>query len=129
MTKTASELRYQMRNTAAFIAADVSTLVLIPRLTTKNASGYSTVDGTPRRPQRFRLIDQSSSVVGNEPGRLRSSEGQQRKATHQLLGFDDCEWAVGDYWTDEIGGRYEIDELLPDNGYERRAKVIRYGPQ
>jgi hypothetical protein len=129
MTRGAGELRYQKKNTAAFIAADLSMLALIPAIKTKTASGYTTEDGTPRRLQRFRLIDQSSSVVGNEPGRLRSSEGQQRKAVHQLLALPDVEWAVGDHWADEIGARYEIDELLPANGYEQRAKVIRYGPQ
>jgi hypothetical protein len=34
--------------------------------------------------------------------------------------------AVGDTW--KVGStRYEIMELLPDNGYERRARVMADG--
>jgi|SRR6185312_4580407 len=124
-----SERRIQRKNTDAFIKPVQITISLIPVIKTKTSNGYASVDGEPRAPQVFRLIDQSSTIVGNNPGRLRSSEGQQRKITHQLLGYADCVWEVGDYWTDSIGGRFEIDELLPDNGYERRAKVIRYGKE
>lgn len=124
-----AEQKAQRRNTAAFIAANAIQLELIPRVRVKTASGYSTTDGAPRAAQFFRLIDQSS-IVGNIPGRLRSSEGEQRKITYQLLGYWDALWAVGDHWVDTAtGARFEIDELLPDNGYERRAKVIRYGPE
>lgn len=125
----ATELRAQRRNTAAFIAANAIVLELLPRIRTKTGSGYTTTYGDPRPAQFFRLID-LSSIVGNIPGRLRSSEGEQRKITHQLLGYWDCVMEVGDKWVDVVtGARYEIDELMPDNGYERRAKVIRYGPE
>jgi hypothetical protein len=113
--------------TQSFVGANSITLALIPVLKTKTGTGHTTVDGTPRAVQTFRLIDQSTEIVGNTPGRLRSSDGQNRKITHMLLGFWDAAMEAGDYWLDASGARYEIDEMLPDNGYERRAKVIRYG--
>lgn len=122
----ATEILLQKRATALFIAANPLALALTPVTRVKTGTGFSQTPGTPRPTQTFRLIDQSSVVVGNEPGRLRSSEGQERKITHQLLGTFDCEMAVMDFWLSP-GARYEIDEILPDNGYERRAKVIRYG--
>lgn len=125
----AAELRAQRRQTAGFIAANAMQLELLPRIRTKTASGYSTTYGDPRPAQYFRLVDQSTTFLGNVPGRLRSSEGEQRKITHQLVGYWDAQVEVGDKWVDALGARYEVDEILPDNGYERRAKVIRYGPE
>lgn len=123
-----AERRAQRRNTQAFIASRAFCIALIPSIKTKTASGYTTSAGEPRREQFFALIDQSTTY-GNVPGKLRSSEAGQRKIDHQLLGYWDADMEVGDHWDDGRGGRYEIDEMLPDNGYERRAKVIRYGSQ
>lgn len=120
-----TERRAQRGVTTRFIAANPSFIVLIPIVQTKTGDGYTTADGEARDEQIFRLVDQSTEL-GNLPGRLRSSNGQERKATHQLVGYFDAVFAAGDHWFDETG-RYEVDEILPDNGYERRAKVIRYG--
>lgn len=123
-----AEVRVNRRNTAAMIAANASCIALIPVVKTKGPNGYTSVDGDPRPEQFFRVIDQSTTY-GNIPGKLRSSEGQERKITHQLLGYYDCTMELGDYWVDDLGARYEIDEVLPYNRYEQRAKVIRYGKQ
>lgn len=123
-----AELRAKRKQTSSFIAAGPLSVTLTPSKRTKTPTGYTSVAGTPRPAQRMRLIDQSTTLVGNTPGRLRSAMGEERKITHQLLGEYDALMAVGDFWLDG-GARYEIDELLPDNGYERRAKVIRYGSE
>lgn len=123
---TVAELRAKRRQTSAFIAAQPTTIALIPVSKAKTASGgVVTAQVTPRAEQTLRLIDQSTAG-GNLPGILRAGDGQQRKITHQLLGAYDAVMAVGDFWMDG-NARLEILELLPFNGYERRAMVTRYG--
>ena len=121
-----SELAVNRRNTAAFIAARPLSLVLIPQIRTKTASGgFLYVPGTPRAEQTLRLIEQASAY-GNSPGLLQASDGKQRRVQYQLLGAYDAVIGVYDYWEAD-GKRFEVAELLPFNGYERRGQVIQYG--
>ena len=116
------------RNTARFIAANPSNIRLIPRVRVKDANGMAWVDETPRPLQTVRLIDQSGSVrpfPGIVPTALPG--GSQRKVEFLLLGKYDAQVRIGDYWTDLQGVRWEIEELLPYNGYEVRATVVRFG--
>lgn len=123
-----SELSVNRRNTEAFIAARPTNIALIPVSTTQTASGgIAKADLPARATQTFRLIEQTSTT-GNNPGRIAASDGHQLKITWQLLGTYDSQMAVGDHWTDAPGAGYQIQELLPDNGYERRARVVAYGP-
>lgn len=122
-----SELRVNRFNTVRFIAARPIAVVLTPVLKVKTSTGgFRYEDLSERASQVFRLIDQNSAT-GNTPGMLTAIDGRQLKVWSQLLGSYDSEMAVGDHWTDENGKRCEIGELLPYNGYERRAQVIRYG--
>jgi hypothetical protein len=121
-----SELETQRRLTDMFIAANPITLALYPAGWVGSPSGGRARSATtPRAAQRFRLIDQSSTA-GNSPGPQRAGDGKQRAATHQLLGAYNAVMEIDDWWT-AGGKRYEITELLPDNGYERRARVTCYG--
>lgn len=122
-----NELRAQRRVTEAFIAANPSVLVLTPRERVKDANGARLAPGTPRNPQTLRLIDQSSSS-GATPGRVETADGVQREIVFVLLGPHDAQIGLHDSWADASGTRYEVVELLPFNGYERRAQVVRYGP-
>lgn len=123
----AAELRLNRRNTLAYIMAKPMTLALKPTLRVKTASGGIALPETPSRvAQTFRLIEQASAY-GNAPGLLQAGDGKQRRITYQLLGEWDCELAVGDHWVDANGIRYEVMELLPDNYYERRGRVVQYG--
>lgn len=122
-----SELVVNRKNTKAFIAARPSTLALIPVQKTKTASGGTTYSDLPPRAEQVLRLIQTTEAIGNVPGLLTSLDGRQLKVISQLLGPYDAEMAVGDHWMDENGKRCEIGELLPYNGYERRAQVIRYG--
>ena len=123
----ASEIAAKRRGTTAFIAANPTTLALIPVDITRTETGGKLVSDGQARPERvFRVIEQASAY-GNNPGLLRAADGQQRRVTFQLLGDWDAEMAVGDHWTDADGVRLEVVELLPYNGYERRGRVVRYG--
>lgn len=122
-----AELALNRLNTKAFIDARPSTLALIPVInTTTETGGRRTVDAPPRVAQVMRLIEQVSAY-GNSPGLLPSQDGQERRVTYQLLGEWDCLIEVGDHWLDAAGIRYEVRELLPFNGYERRGRVVQYG--
>lgn len=120
------ELAAQRRITKAFIAAHPVQVVLIPRLPVKTATGTRLVDQVARPPQTVRLIDQSAAG-GTTPGVVTTLDGQQRKVEFQMLGAFDVDFGLYDYWVDSSGIRLEVAELLPDNGYERRAQVVRYG--
>lgn len=126
MTSRDIELRVNRRNTLAFIAANPSEIVLIPAVKVKTASGGTRIeDGTPRAPQTLRLIDQSGPASSN-PGVQSALDGKQRLVIFQLLGPYDAVIEVGDHWF--IGTtRYEVTDVLPFNGYEIRAQVVKYG--
>jgi hypothetical protein len=116
-------------NTAAFIAARPSSIVLIPSVRTKTASGGTrSTDGTPRAAQTLRIVEQTTNA-GNTPGRLPAGDGHEKRVSWLLLGAWDALMDVGDRWTDAFGAGYQIEELLPFNGYERRARVVEYGGQ
>jgi hypothetical protein len=122
----ASELAINKRNTVAFIAARPLVVRLIPQARVKTSSGGFRYEDSPARPeQTLRLIEQASAY-GNSPGLLQSSDGKQRRVQFQLLGAYDATIGVYDYWIAD-GLRYEVAELLPFNGYERRGQVIQYG--
>lgn len=120
------ELEAQRRITKAFIAAHPVQVVLIPRLLTKTATGTKLVDQAARPAQTVRLIDQSAAG-GTTPGVVKAADGQQRKVEFQMLGAWNVDFGLYDYWLDDAGLRLEVAELLPFNGYERRAQVVRYG--
>lgn len=114
------------RQTDAFIEANQFQVALIPREPVKTGTGTTLVDQTPRLLQTFRLIDQSTPT-GTQPGTLIGADGRQRKVEFQLLGQYDAQMGRYDYWVDSDGVRLELAEVLPENGYERRAQVVRYG--
>lgn len=121
-----TEVQMNRRMTAAFIDANPIDVTLVPRVAVKTGTGTTLQDQFPRPSQTFRLIDQSA-VGGTTPGTVVGTDGRQHKVEFQLLGNYDAMLAKYDYWVDSDGVRLEVAELLPDNGYERRAQVVRYG--
>jgi hypothetical protein len=119
-----AELKYQRGITAAFIAANPTTIVLIPRTRLKDGSGMRLVSGTPRAAQIFRLIDQSSER-SPQPGVVQTSDGRERLIDFFLLGAYDTTVQLWDYWTD-AQGQLEVAQLFPWNQYEVRAAVVRH---
>lgn len=123
---SATELEINRRNTEAFINTNPSLISLIPRRMIKTGTGTQYVDDPPRAAQRFRIIDQTRTF-GPEPGSLVGADGRQRRIEYQLLGMWDAEVGLLDHWTDVEGVSWQVADLLPDQGYERRAQVVRYG--
>jgi hypothetical protein len=122
-----AELAINRRNTLRFIAARPLVLELVPSVTNRTETGGVALSDAPTRDaQTLRLIEQASAY-GNSPGLLPAQDGKQRRVRFQLLGAYDSTIAVGDHWIDTNGVRFEVVELLPFNGYERRGQVVRYG--
>jgi hypothetical protein len=126
MARSEAELRLQRKNTDAFIRANPSMIVLTPHTATKTGAGTQMVPGQARAPQRMRVIDQTRTF-GAQPGTQTGGDGTQARYDYQLLGYYDATVAKDDRWVDSNGIEWQIKDLLPDNGYERRAQVVRYG--
>jgi hypothetical protein len=122
-----AEQDIQRRNTLAFISARPSRLVLVPSVRQRTATGGSIlVDGPARSAQTFRVVEQGSAP-NNTPGQLRAADGAQERTDFLLLGSSDAIVEVGDHWSDTSGAKYRVTEMVTDNGYEKRAKVVKYG--
>lgn len=124
------ETRLQRKNTHWFILADPSTLQLTPSAETVLPSGgVGTANGEPRPVQTFRIIPMSHTERprGSLTGTAGSSSGVQRRHDLTLLGEWDALFEPGDWWQDERGEKWIVDEMVPHNGYETRGLVTAYG--
>lgn len=120
----------QRKNTHWFIWADPLDLALIPvSEITLPSGGVQTVAGPPRSVQTLRLIPASVTErpLHSDVGTQGSTSGAQRRHAFTLLGEWDALMAVGDWWEDERGERWEIDALIPHNGYETRGLITAFG--
>lgn len=114
-----AELAAQITQTRAFIAADATVVVLIPRVETPTASGGSSyADGTPRPSQTVKMsllnYDQRPSVT--------LAGGVVRLVDYHMIMLPDAEVAVNDYWM--IGAqRYEVVGVSDGRAYEKKVFV------
>lgn len=120
-----AELNVNRLNTRAFIAANPTLLSLTPRTPVRDGEGQRMIPGVPRVAQVARLIDQGTVGAGGDVST--AQDGFQRKVGYQLLLPHDGVVGLYDYWVDAAGVRWEVNSLLPYNGYEVRAEVTRYG--
>jgi hypothetical protein len=125
-SRVAAKLRINRRITEAFIAEAPIVVELIPVTRTRTLSGgYLEVDLEPRDPQTFCLVENNGQF---RTGVQRTLVGEARVEEYMLLGTFDAEMAKGDHWTDATTGReWKIDDVLSENGYERRGVVIERG--
>lgn len=119
------ELDIQRRMTREFIASAPTEIVLIPTVSTVLPSGgKSSVDGTPRAAQNFKLIpmtfDQRPTIT---------VDGVDRVISYTLLGEYDAAMAVWDHWTGDDGSVYTIVAFAPGHEYEKKALVERRLPE
>lgn len=121
----AAELALNVRNTLAFIAANVSSITLTPQARTHGSGGVTITRGADKAPQLVRLIDWSSSFGMSQPVQ-RTIDGVERTVTMMMLGAPDADIDIFDTWYENDGSRDEITDVFPSNGYETRATVVRY---
>lgn len=118
-------LAEQRRMTAAFIADDPTTAQLIPVTRTPTSSGgYTDVPGTPRAAQTFKL-----SLLAYDQRPTVTVAGVERIGDYHLIGPHDMAIAVGDYWVDEAGTRYDVIGFTEGWDYETKAIVLRHIPR
>lgn len=120
-----TKLDVQRRVTAAFIADDPTTAQLIPvtRVPQSNG-GFQEVVGTPRAAQTFKL-----SLLAYDQRPTITVAGIERVADYHIIGPWDMQIAVGDYWLDPQGTRYEVIGLTEGWDYEVKAFVLRHIPR
>jgi hypothetical protein len=124
--RSAIELEVNRTNTRAFIEANLSLITLVRQIKTITGTGVKKT-AVPRPTQQARLVDQTRTFDAS-PGKLTGADSTSRQLQYQLVMLWDAEVAKDDYWLDgETGERWDVKDLLPDNGYERRAEVMRYG--
>lgn len=117
------ELAAKRDQTEWFIAANPTWLTLIPTKRTRTSSGAVTyVDQPPRPPQKLRIISMSAS---QKP--TLTDNGIEREIDLTLLGPWNAQIDIGDWWRDGEGLFYEVLEMVPSNGYEVRALVVKKG--
>lgn len=125
MISNTTELEVDRRNTAAFIDADPTVLVLTPRIQQKTTTGgFQWVDQPPRDPQRFKIIESNSRARTD----VRVIGGTQHQVEFTLLGNWNAVIGAHDIF-EYRGSEWEVLSLEYFNGYEQRAAVIRYGRQ
>lgn len=124
--RSATELRVMRMNTLAFIEADLRLVTLTPQTAQRSGTGTRMVAGAPRPTQKARLVDQTRTFNAF-PGKATGSDGTARDMQYQLIMLWDAEIDKNDYWIDADGYRWDVLDVLPDNGYERRAEVRRHG--
>lgn len=120
----ANELRVNIRNTQMFINQRPSTIILTPLARERiKGGGYKDVEGTPRDPQTFRIIE--TTMVGDDQ-HLQQSEGEVRRQPSWLLGMPGAIVEMNDFWFDG-DRRWRVAEVIRDNEYETRAVVEEVG--
>lgn len=120
-----TELLVQRKITHAFIRAEPVDLGLSRRAETRTPGGGVDRNFVRQLPtQTFKIIMISPAGGSIEQ---RAEDGTERRTDFVLLGEWNADVAIGDYWDDSTGQRWEIQSLIPYNGYEVRANVASYG--
>ena len=119
------ELRIHRANTTAFIAVKPSTIVLqsIETKERTKSGGFKRIQGGPREPQVFRLIELSGTNIPIQ----QATDGEQREEEFQLLGDWDAQVELDDWWMADDGRSWRIREIKRSNQYEVRAMVVERG--
>lgn len=85
--------------------------------------GKRTISSGTRPPQVFTLLEPRSSGYGEK---LTMPEGTNSKFDFMLLGVWDAMIGMKDQFVMD-GLVYRVENILPNNGYETRAMVLRTG--
>lgn len=117
------ELAVQRDLTEWFINANPIWLTLTPTSKDRTSSGGTKRVNLPPRPvQKLRLISMSASQKPTI-----TDNGIEREIDLTLLGPHNAQIDIGDWWRDGEGLFYEVIEMVPFNGYEVRALVVKKG--
>lgn len=111
-------LAAQRAATAAFIADDPTSVILVPHGRVKTASGgFSVQAGSPRTAQVIKMV-----LLNADQRPVVTVAGVERVADYHLIGPWDMSIAVGDVWEASDGTRWEV--LAFSEGWEYMTKAI-----
>lgn len=118
-----TEQAVQRDLTEWFINANPVWLTLTPISRQRTSTGgYKDVNLPARPTQKLRLISMSASQKPTI-----TDNGVEREIDLTLLGPWNAQIDIGDWWRDGEGLYYEVIEMVPSNGYEVRALVVKKG--
>jgi hypothetical protein len=123
----ASEIEMNRSLTRLFIEMDPTDIVLIPRSTVRTPTGGTrTIDDDPRDLQRVKLIYGGNTGAGRA-GIVDTGDGRERQFSYVMVMNWDAQVQPGDHFTDPADQQWEVEEVLPLNGYEVKALLRSYG--
>jgi hypothetical protein len=123
----ASGIEINRTLTSWFISQDPVDVVLTPRVTGRTASGATaTTDGPPRPAQRVTFVYGGNTGAGRA-GIVEAGDGRDRMFSYVMVMEWDAEIEIADHFTDQEGQHWEVEEILPLNGYEIKATMRSYG--
>jgi hypothetical protein len=109
--------------THLYIAENPVEVVLVPNALVQTPSGgRDWLPGPARSSQTCRLIE---STGQQDPGSQKGADGFQVEQDYQLMLEWDATIGLHDKFTLQ-GRSWDVIDLMPENGYERRAVVRRY---
>jgi hypothetical protein len=123
-SKRETEIRVNRRLTRAMIRTNPVAVTLIPHERQENdAGGWKYIQKVERDPQIVKLIE--SLLIGQTEPQT-TIDGIQREVTYELLGMPELIIALFDrFFLDSV--EYEVTQILPENGWERKALVVTRG--
>ena len=117
-----TEQRVQRLLTAAFINAAPSVVVLFPNAKTATPDGgWTLTQQDPRPAQLMRIIEATNSFAA-----VKATDGVDRHYDCTLITMPEADIALGDTFT-QGGATFEVVGFMHDNGYEKRAMLVRHG--
>lgn len=120
------ELEIQRRLTKAYINTMPVQLTLIPRVKIRTPSGGTIYQKqAARQPQIMRFIEYTTHF-GEGPEPSPGVDGQQRYSQYELQAEWNAQLEVYDIFEYE-NDKWEVVELYYNNGWEKRARVARFG--
>lgn len=115
--------------TTWFIAQDPTWVVLQRRVELRTLSGATKfVPGATLDAQRVKLI-YGGNTGGGRAGIVRTGDGTERMFSYIMVMEWDADVEPGDFWVDAKDQWWEVEEVLPTNGYEIKATVRSYGDE
>lgn len=124
-TVSTAYLRAQRAATMAFIRDDPTTATLIPVSRVKTpGGGFTEQEGAPRPEQTFKL-----SLLAFDTLPTITIAGVERVISYHLIGPHDMRIAVGDYWVDADGTRWDVVGFTEGWGYMIKALISRHVPR
>lgn len=110
--------------TASFIATCPVEVTLVPRAQTSDGTGGVVLtSGESKSPQLVAILESGDSGYRTP---VASDNGKSLSFDFLMLGLHDADFAENDVFTYQER-EYKIVTLMPDNGYEKRALVMRHG--